>query len=184
MDQAVQTMIDNLEKNTGKSLDQWVAIVQKEDFKKHGEIVKFLKSEHEFTHGFANLVAHKALKSDAGSASDMGELIAKQYKGKEHFLPIYEKLVAEIKAFGPDVEFAPKNSYVSVKRKKQFAMLIPAAKTRYEVGINLKGHPAEGILKLDTKSSGMISHRVAITHKEHYTQELINWLKRAYEAAG
>lgn len=77
MDQAAQTMIDNLEKNTGKSLAQWVAIVQKEDFKKHGEILKYLKTEHAFTHGFANLVAHKALKSDAGSASDTDELITK-----------------------------------------------------------------------------------------------------------
>lgn len=184
MDQAAQTMIDNLKKNTGKSLDQWVTIVQKTDLKKHGEILKFLKSEHSFTHGFANLVAHKALKSDAGSASDSEELIAKQYKGKEHLLPIYKKLRAEIEAFGPDVEFAPKNSYLSVKRKKQFAMLIPATKTRYEVGINLKGQEPTGILELDTKSSGMVSHRVVINHEEQYSKELLDWLKKAYQAAG
>lgn len=184
MDQATQTMIDNLEKNTGKSLDQWVGVVQKEAFKKHGEIVKFLKAEHGFTHGFANLVAHKALKSDAGSTSNTDELITKQYKGKEHFLPLYEKLSSEIKAFGSDIEFAPKNSYVSVKRKKQFAMLVPATKSRYEVGINLKGQKPSGILELDNKSSGMISHRVVVNHEEQYSKELIDWLKKAYEAAG
>lgn len=184
MDQAAQTMIDNLKEKTGKSLDEWVAIVLKQDLKKHGEIVKFLKTDHRFTHGFANLVAHKTLKSDAESASDFEALIAKQYKGKEHFLPIYEKLCKEIKAFGPDVEFAPKNSYVSVRRKKQFAMLIPATKTRYEVGINLKGQKPSGILELDTKSSGMVSHRVAINHENPYSVELIEWLKKAYEAAG
>ncbi|MEP0710505.1 MAG: DUF4287 domain-containing protein, partial [Algoriphagus sp.] len=37
-------MIDNLEKNTGKSLKEWIRIVQKEGFEKHGEILKFLKS--------------------------------------------------------------------------------------------------------------------------------------------
>ncbi|MFC5623336.1 DUF4287 domain-containing protein [Algoriphagus winogradskyi] len=184
MDQAAQTMIDNLAKNTGKSLDQWVAIVQKEDLKKHGEIVKFLKTEHEFTHGFANLVAHKTLKSDAGSASDTDELITKQYKGKEHFLPIYEKLSAEIKALGSDVEFAPKNSYVSIKRKKQFAMLIPATKTRYEIGINLKGHPAEGILEIDTKTNGMCSHKIYLTDVNDINEEVSSWLKKAYETAG
>ncbi|MEB2775532.1 DUF4287 domain-containing protein [Algoriphagus sp. D3-2-R+10] len=184
MDQATQTMIDNLEKNTGKSLDQWVAIVQKEELKKHGEIIKFLKNEHAFTHGFANLVAHKTLKSDAGSASDTDELIDKQYKGKEHFLPIYEKLGAEIKAFGSDVEFAPKNSYVSVKRKKQFAMLIPATKTRYEIGINLKGQPAEGILETDTKTNGMCSHKIYLNDENDISPEVINWIKAAYETAG
>ncbi len=29
MDQATQTMIDNLQKNTGKSLEDWIGIVEK-----------------------------------------------------------------------------------------------------------------------------------------------------------
>lgn len=111
-------------------------------------------------------------------------MIEKQYKGKEHFLPIFQKLKTEIAAFGKDVEFVPKNAYVSVKRKKQFAMLIPATKSRYEVGINLKGQEPSGILEIDTKSNGMISHRVVINHEEQYSKELVNWLKKAYEAAG
>ena len=36
MDQAAQTMIDNLQKNTGKSLEEWVKIVQAQKFSKHG----------------------------------------------------------------------------------------------------------------------------------------------------
>ncbi|EAZ83270.1 DUF5655 domain-containing protein [Algoriphagus machipongonensis] len=185
MDQAAKTMIENLHKKTGKSLDEWISIVKKENFAKHGEILKYLKTNHDFTHGFANLVALKTLKSDAGSVNETDELITKQYKGKEHFLPLFEKLKKEISAFGKDVEFAPKNSYVSVRRKKQFALLVPATKTRYEVGINLKGQEPKGILELDTKSSGMVSHRVMIINpEEQYSKELINWLKKAYEAAG
>ncbi len=57
MDKAAQTMIDNLYKNTGKSLEQWIEIVKSQNFVKHGEIVKFLKEQYQFTHGFANLVA-------------------------------------------------------------------------------------------------------------------------------
>ena len=67
MDKATQTMIENLHKNTGKTLEQWIDIVKKQNFAKHGEIVKFLKEQHEFTHGFANLVAHKTKETDAGS---------------------------------------------------------------------------------------------------------------------
>jgi hypothetical protein len=36
-------MITNTEKNSGKTPDQWIEIVQKEGFQKYGEIVKFLK---------------------------------------------------------------------------------------------------------------------------------------------
>jgi hypothetical protein len=73
MDKATQTMIDNLHKNTGKSLEQWIEIVKSQNFAKHGEIIKFLKEQHEFTHGFANLVAHKANESDAGSADNQND---------------------------------------------------------------------------------------------------------------
>ncbi|WP_262709494.1 DUF4287 domain-containing protein [Algoriphagus formosus] len=48
-------------------------------------MVKWLKETHSFTHGFANLLAHKTFKSDAGSASDHDELIQSQYKAKGAF---------------------------------------------------------------------------------------------------
>lgn len=89
---------------------------------------EILKEEHGHSHGFANLIAHKAKGSDAGSAENQDDLIVKQYKGKEHLKPIYDQLISEIKAFGDDIEIAPKNAYVSLRRKKQFALLNPATK--------------------------------------------------------
>ena len=38
-------MIENLRKNTGKSLEEWISIVKKTGIEKHGEIIKYLKSE-------------------------------------------------------------------------------------------------------------------------------------------
>jgi Domain of unknown function (DUF5655)/Domain of unknown function (DUF4287) len=184
MDAGTQTMIDNLRKNTGKSLEEWIALVQSEKLNKHGELLKLLKEKYGLSHGFANLIAHKALKTDAGSAENQDELVKKQYQGKENFWPIYLKLLEAIETFGNDVEFVPKNAYVSVKRKKQFAMLIPATKTRYEIGINLKGHPAVGILEAETKSNAMCSHKISATHESEITDEVVDWLRKAYEAAG
>ena len=94
-------MIENLHKKTGKTLQQWIEIVKK-NFLKHGEIIKFLKEQHEFTHGFANLVAHKANETDAGSAENQDELILKQYEGKEHLKPFYNLLKSEMSKFGKD----------------------------------------------------------------------------------
>lgn len=85
MDKATQTMIENLYKNTGKTLEQWIGIVKNQPIAKHSEIIKVLKEQHKFTHGFANLVAHKANETDAGSVENQGDLITKQYQGKEHF---------------------------------------------------------------------------------------------------
>lgn len=182
MDKATQTMIENLEKNTGKTLEQWIAIVQKENFEQHGEILKFLKEKYEFTHGFANLVAHKARNSDAGSAKNTEDLIINQYKSKEHFKPIYDRLISEISAFGNDIEIAPKNTYVSLRRKKQFAILNPATKTRFEIGINLKGQEPKGKLEAE-KPNSMCSHKIKISDISDIDKEILNWIKIAYERA-
>lgn len=183
MDKATQTMIDNLHKNTGKSLDEWVYLVQSQGFGKHGEVMAFLKNEHGLTHGFANLIAHKARGSDAGSAEDPSALIAQQYAGKEHLRPIYDALLAHILALGNDVEIAPKNTYVSLRRKKQFALLNPATKTRFEVGLNLKGHPAEGKL-IAEKPNAMCSHKINLTTLDDIDHEVLLWIQKAYDGAG
>lgn len=184
MDQAAQTMIDNLHKNTGKSLEEWISIVKKENFSKHGEIITFLKETHGFTHGFANLVAHKSKGSDAGSAANTDDLIENQYKGKEHFKPLYDKLLADILKFGKDVEVAPKNAYVSLRRKKQFACLNPATKTRFEIGINLKGQPASGKLEEVKAANAMFSHKINLADINDADSEVFDWLKKAYDSAG
>lgn len=183
MDKATQTMIENLYKNTGKSLEQWIEIVRTQNFAKHGEILKFLKEEHELTHGFANLISLKARGSDAGSAENQNDLITKQYQGKEHFKPIYDKLISEIRTFGKDIEIAPKNAYVSLRRKKQFALLNPATKTRFEIGINLKGQEPEGKLEAE-KPNSMCSHKINLADIKDIDKEVLEWIKTAYENAG
>lgn len=182
MDKAIQTMIENLSKNTGKTLEQWIKIVSKENFEKHGEIIKFLKEKHDFSYGFANFVALKARGSDAGSVENTDDLIIAQYHGKEHLKPIYDKLISEIQTFGSDIEIAPKNKYVSLRRKKQFAILNPATKTRFEIGINLKGQEAEGKLEAE-KPNSMCSHKIKISDIKEIDEEVINWIKNAYDKA-
>jgi predicted transport protein len=183
IDKAIQSMIDNLHKNTGQTLEKWIEIVNKENLPKHGEIIKFLKEKHGLTHGFANLIAHKAKGSDAGSAENTDDLITSQYKGKEHFKPLYDKLISEIQAYAEDLEIAPKNTYVSLRRKKQFAILNPATKTRFEIGIILKGQEAKGKLEAE-KPNAMCSHKINVSDINDLDQEVFDWIKSAYDHAG
>ncbi len=176
-------MIKNLEENTGKKFEEWLKIARTSGHEKHGELIKFLKSEHGLTHGYANLVAHKARKSDAGSADD-GDLVTAQYEGKENLKPLYDKLVSEIEKFGDDVELAPKKAYVSLRRKKQFGLIQPSTKTRLDIGINLKGVEPGGKLEKAGSWNTMVSHRVKLSTDDNIDSELIGWLKAAYEEAG
>lgn len=180
----VEKMIKSIEENYGKPFQAWVDLVKASGLKKHGEMMKLLKTEHGFSHGFANLVVHKARESDAGSAASSSDLVDAQYsKGKEELRPIYDALVKEIKKFGKDVELAPKKAYVSLRRNKQFGLIQPSTKTRVDIGINNKGKEATDRLELSGSFNSMVSHRVRVTDMKQVDKELIKWLKEAYEKA-
>ena len=183
-EQMLQTMIDNLKEKTGKSMAEWLAITEPSTMQKHGELMKWLKSDQGVTHGFANLIALETLKVRKGENAET-DLVAAQYAGpKASLRPIYEQLVQAIQQFGSDVELAPKNAYVSIRRKKQFALIQPSTKTRVDVGINLKDVEPKGSLEKSGSFNAMVSHRVRIEKLEDISDDVLQWLQTAYQQAG
>ena len=184
IDKATQTQIANIEKATGKTLAEWTSIVNKSGLAKHGELVNFLKEKHGFTHGNANTIVHFAKQSHAGAVENSGDLITEQYKGKENLKSWYDKIMAGISEFGNDVEIAPKKAYVSLRRKKQFAILQPFTKDRLDVGLNIKGVAPSGNVEEGSKWNAMCTHRVRVEEEKTINNELLNWIKKAYDQAG
>ena len=184
IDKATQTQIANIEKNTGKKLSHWIDTVNKSGFAKHGELVKFLKEKHGFTHGNANVVVHFAKQSHAGAAENSDDLVTEQYKGKENLKPWYDKIMADVKKFGSDVELAPKKAYVSLRRKKQFAIIQPSTKERLDVGLNIKGVEASGNVLASGSWNAMCTHRIKVEDEKMINKDLIGWIKKAYDQAG
>ena len=180
------SMIANLKEKTGKTLPQWLKITKAAKLEKHGQIVKLLKSDYGVTHGFANLIAHETLAAAAPAASQSAknDPVATQYSGaKEHLKPIYDAILKTVQAFGNDVEIAPKKTYVSLRRNKQFAIVQPSTKTRVDVGINLKGAKATKRLEASGSFNSMVSHRVRLEDSKQVDAQLKKWLKQAYEAS-
>lgn len=179
MDKAIQTMINNIPEKTGKSLEEWKKILKAKSFKKHGEAMTFLKGEHQVTHGFANSII--ALSKDSNMSAD--DLVNEQYKGKEELLPIYNKLVAVVDAFGTDVVKTPKKTTVSIIRKRQFALIKPATKSRIDLGLKLKDTATTSRLGNSGPFGTMCTHRVQLTDASEVDDQLISWLREAYDKA-
>ena len=175
-------MEKGLLEKTRKPLEHWIEVVKDAQIEKHSAIINFLKTEHGFTHGFANFVALKARRSDAAS-QDEDELLTNQYKGKETLKPIYEKLVQAIGQFGSDITQTPKKDSVSIIRKRQFALIKPATKTRIDLGLKLKDKPTTDRLGNSGPFGSMCTHRVQLYTPEEVDEELVNWLKEAYDKA-
>jgi Domain of unknown function (DUF5655)/Domain of unknown function (DUF4287) len=179
-DQAMATQIANIQKKTGKTLAELTALVKASGLAKHGEIRDMLKSKLGLGHGDANTIAHVALAPAEPAAGDPLDAI---YAGPKAALrPIHDKLMKAIAKLG-DFEIAPKKANVSLRRKKQFALLGPATNTRFEVGLNMKGVPGTERL-LEQPPGGMCQYKVKLTSADEVDAELIAWIKQAYDAAG
>ena len=185
---ALATQLANIEQRSGKRLDELVALVRQSNLKKHGELRDMLQRELGLGYGDANTLVHHALQSDGASAAAAqglsgDEVLAELYSGPKAALrPIHDKLMAALAGFG-EFETSPKKTYVSLRRKKQFAMVGPATKTCVEVGINHKSlSPTERLQALP--AGGMCQYKVRLSQPEEVDEVLLGWLQQAYDSAG
>ncbi len=179
LDQQAANQIANIEMASGRSLADWIAIVHQSGIQKHSEVIAMLK-ERGLTYGNANLIAIRAREAATGGAPTDDQLVDSYFSGKNAALrPIYDAVVERVRGFGTDIELDPKKTYVSLRRKKQFGQVGPAA-GQLEVCVNLPGKEPTDRLK---QISGMATHRVRISDIAAVDDELTGWLREAYERA-
>jgi hypothetical protein len=183
VDAALQSQIRNIEATYGKPLDYWLAVIDASGLTKHTEVVAMLKAGHGLAHGAAHRVSLIARqRHDAGVPSDPAESL---YAGpKAGLRPLHDALVTQIRALGA-FDIAPKKGYLSLRRRKQFAMIQPSTTSRIDLGLILPATtPAAGRLETAAQFNPLFTHRVRITAAADLDDELRGWLATAYALAG
>jgi predicted transport protein len=176
-------MADSLEATTGRSVEDWLAIVRGLGLQRHGEILAALKRDHGLSHGYANLLA---LVATGYGQQGEAELVEGLFVGPKAGLRLlYDRILEIATGLGDDVAIAPKKTMVSFRRKKQFACFTPMSAKRVDLGVNLRGDLADeavGVARLRPTPGGMASHVFAITTPEEIDDEVMAWIRRAYDA--
>jgi len=184
IDPQTQTMINSMPERTGNSLEGWYQLLKDANALQHGEIMKILKGEYGVSHGYANTISILYRQFLEGGPASDDDLVAAQYsEAKAALRPVYEAVITTVSGFGPDVEVAPKKTYVSLRRNKQFAIVQAATRTRVDLGLNLPGYEPTERLEGGNVFGGMCTHRVRLTSAAELDGEVRDWLKLAYEAS-
>ena len=192
---ATITQLKNIQTKTGKSIAELHAAVAASGAAKHGEKRSWLMEHFKLGYGDANTVVHFVdkplpdLGGGTGSAAAAaapgreGDPLDPIYSGaKSGLRPIHEAVIAAIRDFGA-FEEAPKKTYISLRRKKQFATVGPATKECVEIGLNAKDLPPHSRLKVQPPGS-MCQATTRISSAAEVDPLLKKWLKQAYDAAG
>ena len=180
IDAAIATQLANIQKETGKSLSELKQILAATGLAKHTELLAFAKKELGLGHGDANMLVLHLRNPEEPKPDDPLDAI---YAGPKAALrPIHEKFLAALAAFGP-FKIVPKKANVSLRRKKQFALIGPATNSRVEIGFNMPTLDCGPRLKA-LPPGGMCPYRVKVTAAEDIDKGLLDWAGRAYDSAG
>lgn len=187
---ATLNQLRNIQGRTGRTIVELHAALDGSGLTKHAEKRSWLMAEYGLGYGDANAVVTVQGKDlgdlgPAGSVSQApaGDPLDDLYTGaKAHLRPIHEAVIAAVDGLGP-YEAAPKKAYVSLRRKKQFAMVGPATRTLVEVGLNVKGLPEHPRLKA-LPPGGMCQYAVRLGSADEVDADLRDWLRAAYGSAG
>jgi len=188
LSKARDTQLNNIQKKTGKNIEELRKIIQESGLIKHGELRSMLIEKFNLGFGDASMLVHFALGTDGQTAAETSnasieDLVAEIYSGpKANFRELHDHIMNIIHSFG-DFDITPKKGYLSLRRKRQFVMIGPATNTRFELGLNVKDLGENVRLKAQPKGS-MCDYKILVNTVDEVDQQLITWMKTAYENAG
>jgi hypothetical protein len=185
VDAALQSQIRNIEATYGQPLDHWFRVIDASGLAKHTEIVAMLKADHGLAHGAAHRVSLLARQRNDVAATPSADPADALYAGpKAGLRPLHDALLGQVRALGA-FDIAPKKGYLSLRRRKQFAMIQPSTSNRIDLGLVLPATtPATGRLESAAKFNRLFTHRVRIAAATDLDDELRSWLATAYTLAG
>jgi hypothetical protein len=187
LDKARETQLANIQAKTGKTLAELRGILQASGLSKHGDLRKYVIDQFGLGFGDATMLVHFAQESDGQTAAEVSgasleDVINEIYSGPKASLRIvHDEVIRRANTFG-EFEIVPKKGYVSLRRKRQFAMVGPGSKGRLEVGINMKDVPSTERL-VSQPPGGMCQYKVFLTSMAEVDEEFIQWMRFAYDHA-
>jgi uncharacterized protein DUF5655/uncharacterized protein DUF4287 len=178
-------MIRNLAEKTGRTLDDWVALIRAgAPAGSRMERIAWLQQEHDLGHGQASMLVDSVDRPEIFEEQDPQTLVDSMLDGREAIRPVFTRLTSLIEELGDDVSVEPRQTYVAFSRGRQFALLQPSTPTRLDVGLVLPDvEETERLRPGGSFGSGRTTHRVSLAHEDEIDGELTEWLRAAYDAA-
>jgi predicted transport protein len=190
-DDMMSAVSASLAARTGRSLDEWVALVQASgvDPLDQNAVRRWLRAEHGVAQNSQWAIADAAARAAGWERPSVDEYIDGQYRGAKAALrPIYDSVAAVILGLGDDVTVEGRGTYTPFVRARQFAAVAPAAKDRVDLGLRFTGPPPTSTVTagrlVPAKGLAQATHKIALRSVAEVDDEVRDLLRLAYEQNG
>jgi hypothetical protein len=176
-----RAMVESLPERTGKTVEEWRALLRKSGLESAAEQRKWLKEKHGLGLSTIGLIL-----DEAEHKMNPEDLVEQIFSGaKANLRPQYEEILQYGLSLGADVRVCPCATIVPFYREHVFAQLKAPNRSAIHLGLALGDLAAEGIL-ISTggyEKKDRITHRIDIPLGSSLTKEQQRWFRRAYERA-
>lgn len=180
-DEWVPSLMAGLKNTTGKTLKQWIKLVQESGRRGRREQMSWLTLEQ----GLGGITARAIIDHAEGKGDRYNPeaLVRAQLSGlRAGAAPIYERLAQIAAGLGPELRITPLERSVALRRNRVLAQirLLP-----WEVALEmvLPGNiPAtERLIEASVRRRDRITHHTSFRAPEEVNEEVAGWLQAAYE---
>lgn len=186
----VMKWVAELKTKTGRTLDEWCALIRAEGPVELAERRTWLKSAYGLGTNTAWWLAERADGQPTWDESPEAYLavapqyVAEMFAGPKALLfPAYEALVRLAREVASDIRFCPCKTIVPFYREHVIAEVKPASRTRIDFGLALGTQKGQGRL---VETGGLakknrITHKIAIATPTDVDAFVRRWLQTAYD---
>jgi hypothetical protein len=182
-DEMMTAVASSLAARTGRSLDEWLVLVQTSgpDPLDQAAVRKWLRTEHGVPQNSQWAIADAAARAAGWTPPTAAEYVDGQYAGAKAALrPVYDALAAVITGFGDDVTVEGRSTYTPFVRGRQFAAVAAATRDRVDLGLRYADPPDSGRLQPAT-GPGQATHKLSLRSPAEVDDEVRRLLRLAYE---
>jgi hypothetical protein len=179
----MSAVIGSLAARTGRSLDEWLALVGSSgiDPLDQNAVRRWLRSEHGVPQNSQWAIADAAARAAGWVRPSADDYIDRQYSGAKAALrPIYDAVAGAIRQLGEDVTVEGRGGYTPFVRGRQFAAVAAAARDRVDLGLRFTDAPSSGRLQ-PSASPGQATHKIALRSVADVDDEVLHLVKVAYD---
>jgi hypothetical protein len=176
----------SLAQRTGRSLEEWVAVVQASgvDPLDQTAVRRWLRAEHGVPQNSQWAIADAAARAAGWTRPSVEEYVGGQYEGaRAELRPIFDRLREIVESFGDDVRLEGRATYTPFVRRRQFAAIAAATRTRIDIGLRYIDAPASGLLS-PANAPGQATHKLSLGGIDDITAEVEGLLRAAYDQNG
>lgn len=172
---------EGLEQDTGKNLDEWIAIAQACPESTHSKRLKWFKEVHGIGLNRASTIIGAAFETGLGWDNPDG-LLDNLWKTPE-LRATYDAIEVYVKSLGDDVIVGPRKTFSGFSRKYQFAAARPVrGKVRLGLAVDPDEHNLEKAKTSDSWSDRLTSV-IIVSSPEEIDEHIKSLIHSAWEAS-